>query len=81
MGGTDDSGAPAVAEPAVGHRPEWQWRTFPVFFAFTVGGIVMGLAASSALALPYFFVILFGAAFGVAHIITRMIVTRRRQQR
>lgn len=83
MGGTDDSGASAVAEPEVGQRPEpalWQWRTFPVLFAFTVGGLVMGLAASTALALPYFFVILFGVAFGVAHIITRIIVTRRRQR-
>ena len=78
-----DSRGSAVAAPEVAHRPEpveWRWLTFPVFFAFAVGGLVMGLAASSALALPYFFVILFGVAFGAAHIVTRIIVTRRRQR-
>ena len=78
-----DSGAPGVAEPKVADRlkpVEWRWLTFPVLFAFAVGGLVMGLAASSALALPYFFVILFGVAFGAAHIVTRIIVTRRRQR-
>lgn len=78
-----DSGGPGVAEPEAAHRPkpaEWRWLTFPVFFAFAVGGLMMGFAASSALALPYFFVILFVVAFGAAHIMTRIIVTRRRQR-
>ena len=78
-----DSRGSAVAAPEVADRPnpvEWRWLTFPVLFAFAVGGLVMGLAASSALALPYFFVILFGVAFGAAHIVTRIIVTRRRQR-
>ena len=77
-----NSGKPAVAEPEVADRAkpvEWQWRTFPVFFAFAVGGLVMGLVASSALALPFFFVILFGVAFGAAHIVMRVILTRRRR--
>lgn len=57
--------------------PEWNWRTFPVFFAFALGIVIMGFAAPTPLAL-IFFGGLFGLAFGVAHILTRMWITRRR---
>ncbi len=57
--------------------PEWNWRTFPVFFAFVAGIVIMGLVANTLLGL-IFFGGLFGLAYGVAHILTRMWVTRRR---
>ena len=57
--------------------PEWNWRTFPVFFAFVAGIVIMGLVANTLLGL-IFFGGLFGLAFGVAHILTRMWVARRR---
>ncbi len=63
--------------PAPRPLPEWNWRTFPVFFAFVVGIVIMGLVAPTPLGL-IFFGGLFGLAYGMAHILTRMWVTRRR---
>ena len=60
--------------------PSWQWRTFPVFFAFALGIVIMWLAfAAPGLSVVVFFVGLFGVAFGLAHIVTRAIVARRRR--
>ena len=60
--------------------PAWQWRTFPVFFAFVVGVVVMGLAVSDpVISAVVFFAGLFGVAFGVAHIVTRTVIARRRR--
>ena len=64
-------------KPALRPLPEWNWRTFPVFFAFVAGIVIMGLVAPTPLGL-IFFGGLFGLAYGVAHILTRMWVTRRR---
>ncbi len=59
--------------------PEWNWRTFPVFFAFILGVVIMGIAiASPALGLVFFFGGLFGLAYGASHILTRLWVARRR---
>jgi len=59
--------------------PEWNWRTFPVFFALVVGLVVMGLAVYSPILSFIVFVMgLFGLAYGVAHILSRMWVSRRR---
>ncbi len=69
----------AQPKPSLRPLPEWNWRTFPVFFAFIVGVVLMGLAiASPALSLVFFFGGLFGLAYGVAHILTRLWVARRR---
>lgn len=62
----------AVArESATTHTEEepWQWRTFPVFFAFAVGALVMGLLIWIAPGAFYIFFIsaLFLSVFGVAH--------------
>lgn len=57
--------------------PEWNWRTFPVFFAFVTGIVIMGLVAPTPLGL-IFFGGLFGLAYGLAHILTRMWVSRRK---
>ena len=66
---------PPKAQPRL--PPEWNGRTFPVFFAFVAGIVIMGLVANTLLGL-IFFGGLFGLAFGVAHILTRMWVARRR---
>lgn len=59
--------------------PEWNWRTFPVFFAFVLGLVVMGLAVySPILSLIVFVGGLFGIAYGAAHILGRMWAARRR---
>ncbi len=57
--------------------PDWQWRTFPVLFAFALGIVLMGLAAATELGLAVFIVGLLGAAFGVAHIIGQRMIARR----
>jgi len=60
---------------------QWNWRTFPVLFAFVAGVVVMGLAgmAGPTLFAVVFFAGLFGVAFGLAHIVTRVIFARRRE--
>ena len=59
--------------------PEWNWRTFPVFFAFVLGLVGMGLAVySPILSLIVFVAGLFGLAYGTAHILARMWAARRR---
>ncbi len=62
--------------------PEWRWRTFPVFFAFALGGfagLYMGIFASES---PGFFV--FASAFwavllglGFSRFTTRWIMSRQ----
>ncbi|MCH7698079.1 MAG: hypothetical protein IH865_03975 [Chloroflexi bacterium] len=70
---------PAQPKPSPRSFPEWNWRTFPVFFAFILGVVIMGIAiASPALGLVFFFGGLFGLAYGAAHILARLWVGRRR---
>src|SRR3990172_8400351 len=57
----------------------WQWRTFPVFFAFVCGVFIAGLAAGIGNT-PFsilFLASLAGMGFGLAHILTRQIALRR----
>jgi hypothetical protein len=75
-GGRGSAAAPASQPDRA--APEWQWRTFPVFFAFSIGLVVMGLFVNTQIALAVFIAGLFGLAFGIAHIATRAITTRRR---
>ena len=77
-------GLPAVERqkeaPPGPQPPDWQWRTFPVFFALVLGLFVMGLAvAVPALSVVLFFASLAGVAFGLAHIVTRRFIARRRR--
>lgn len=67
------AGAPPVA---------WQWLTFPVFFAFACGGLLVlliGPRPNTALYSVLFFVFLSATAFGLAHIATRLFIARRRR--
>lgn len=80
LGVRRSDGKPAYARRSLPALALWNWRTFPVAFAFVLGMIVMGVATT----LPYvflflFFAALFGLAFGLAHILTRTIAARHRQ--
>ncbi|MEO8538439.1 MAG: hypothetical protein ABI577_01770 [bacterium] len=49
-GNSPHATAPAVAGMAPMPMPHWQWRTFPVYFAFSIGGFLglyMGLIAGA----------------------------------
>ncbi len=82
------AGQGAAERASYDRRPEarqplaqWNWRTFPVLFAFVAGAVLMGLAA---MAEPTFFAVfffagLFGVAFALAHVVTRVIIARRRE--
>lgn len=60
--------------------PNWQWRTFPVLFAFVAGIVLMGLVAAGEVLGPVvFFAGVFGVAFGVAHIVARLFIASRRR--
>lgn len=68
--------SPAQPKPSPRSFPEWNWRTFPVFFAFVAGVVVMGLVATTPLGI-IFFGGLFGLAYGTAHILARLWAKRR----
>lgn len=76
---------PAAAAAAAARPiplPEWKWRTFPVFFAFALGGFLglyMGLWASlndtAFLLASVTWAVLLGAGF--SRLSTRWILSRR----
>jgi hypothetical protein len=51
----------------------WQWRTFPVFFAFALGALLMGMLIWIAPGAFYIFLVtaVFLSVFGVAHFFGR----------
>jgi Flp pilus assembly protein TadB len=55
----------------------WRWRSFPVFFAFVCGAFVMGMLVTSPAGPIFFYLALFGVAFGGAHMVTRWLAERR----
>jgi Flp pilus assembly protein TadB len=57
----------------------WRWRSFPVFFAFVCGAFVMGLlnGVTNPVGAVFFYLALFGVAFGVAHTVVRWLAERR----
>jgi membrane associated rhomboid family serine protease len=61
----------------------WRWRSFPVFFAFVCGAFVMGLlnGVTNPVGAVFFYLALFGVAFGVAHMVTRWLAERRMRRR
>ena len=80
-GGGGGGGAPEAtgteASPAL---PDWRWRSFPVFFGFVCGALTMAflIGAVPGLFVVLFFAALFGVSFGLAHIVGRTVVARRR---
>ena len=63
--------------PAFMTTAGWRWRSFPVFFAFVCGAFVMGLLVTSPAGPIFFYLALFGVAFGGAHMVTRWLAERR----
>ena len=73
------AGTKRPAQPAL---PDWKFVSFPVFFAFALGIVVMGVVVTDPLMGVVLFIGGLGAvAFGVAHIITRRWIANRRRQR
>jgi Flp pilus assembly protein TadB len=69
----------AAAAPTFKTTAGWRWRSFPVFFAFVCGAFVMGLlnGVTNPVGAVFFYLALFGVAFGAAHIVTRWLAERR----
>lgn len=68
---TGESRAPetATTKPAPAPEAPWQWRTFPVFFAFAFGALLMGMLILMLPGAFYIFLVtaVFLSVFGVAH--------------
>ncbi len=58
---------------------EWNFRTFPVLFAFALGALLATLLYP--VALIVFILSLFGVSFGVAHMLSRWLRERTVRQR
>jgi hypothetical protein len=73
----------AASTPTFMTTAGWRWRSFPVFFAFVCGAFVMGLlnGVTNPVGAVFFYLSLFGVAFGAAHIVTRWLAERRARHR
>lgn len=62
-----------IAAPLRAVDEPWQWRTFPVFFAFALGALLMGMLIWIAPSAFYIFLVtaVFLSVFGVAHLFGR----------
>jgi len=62
--------------------PRWQWRTFPVYFAFALGGFIglyMGLIAAAAnetVQLVFFMLWAILLGFGFSRVTSRFMISR-----
>ncbi|MEX0750185.1 MAG: hypothetical protein WD359_05190 [Dehalococcoidia bacterium] len=68
----------------IANLPDWRWRTFPVFFAFFVGMLVMAVlngAPDNQLAAIAQFVVLAALSYGLARIVVRKLLMERRLTR
>jgi Flp pilus assembly protein TadB len=74
---------PATPTPSFMTTAGWRWRTFPVFLAFVCGAFVMGMlnGVTNVVGAVFFYLALFGVAFGAAHIVTRWLAERRMHRR
>jgi len=72
-----------TAAPTLQTTAGWHWRSFPVFFAFVTGAFLMGLVngPTNIVGAVFFYIVLFGVAFGAAHFVTRIWAERRLQSR
>jgi hypothetical protein len=64
--------------------PEWRWRTFPVFFAFFIGAMVMALlngTPSTDIAAVAQIIVLIALCYGLARIVVRKVFAERRLTR
>ena len=75
-GGGAPEATEAEASPAL---LDWRWRTFPVFFAFVAGALVMALVAGTIIGIAVSWLGVLGVIFGLTHIVTRRYIARRRR--
>jgi glycerol-3-phosphate acyltransferase PlsY len=67
--------------------PEWKWRTFPVYFAFSLGafvGLYLGLIAAAGpawLGTAVFITVAILLGLGLSRLTTRWLVTREWMRR
>ena len=83
--------APGAVERVLRPLPEWKWRTFPVYFAFSLGafvGLYLGLIAAAGpawLGTAVFITVAILLGLGLSRLTTRWLVTkelmRRREKR
>ncbi|GBD22490.1 hypothetical protein HRbin29_00121 [bacterium HR29] len=86
VGGTAQPQSPpqrtAALERALRPLPEWKWRTFPVYFAFSLGafvGLYLGLIAAAGpawLGTAVFVTVAILLGLGLSRLTTRWLVTR-----
>jgi peptidoglycan/LPS O-acetylase OafA/YrhL len=72
-------GGAAAAKPAAridreSVLPEWQWRTFPVFFAF-VTGMLLAFFVNEGTVNPLAFLLLLAALLGFGYCLAHILVT------
>lgn len=82
---------PRVAEPtprdrvadrqAVRARPEWKWRTFPVFFALVCGLLIASFVNGTPLAAIVQIGALLGFFYGLAHLFMMNVMVAGRVKR
>ncbi|HEY8172864.1 MAG TPA: hypothetical protein VIH21_07235 [Dehalococcoidia bacterium] len=82
---TSTNAAPAAPiSPGHRHGPSWQWRTFPVFFAFVVGMLIAsfinGRPDNTAGALIQIVAIL-GFSYALIHLIVVNVIVAGRMRR
>ena len=75
------SGEAAPAAPPRRTRPDWRWRSFPVFAAFAAG-MLLAFIVNEGSVTPVAFVLqiaaLLGVGYSLAHLfVTNIIATRR----
>lgn len=63
--------------------PNWKWKTFPVYFAFSVGGfiglyfgVIVQAAGNSALTYGVFVAFALLLGFGLSRLTTRFLISR-----
>ena len=76
-GGAERAAGPEPQAKATPQSPDWRWRSFPVFFAFACGALAVILLSAIFRPDVLFFGALFGVTFGLAHMVTRLLVGRR----
>ncbi len=72
--GSAASAQPRTATAEARLRPDWRWRTFPVFAAFATGGLIAFLVNEGS-ANPVAFVAQIAALLGVGYSLAHLIVS------
>ena len=79
--GGESTGLPAPYVPVA--MPDWKWKTFPVYFAFSIGGfiglyfgVLVQAAENSALTYAVFVAFALLLGFGLSRLTTGFLISR-----